>query len=1181
MGSKKMTLCLDNKLNLSEISSLVDIIRYRAQYQPQKTAYTFLVDGETEEKRLTYGELFLEAQAIANSLQSILLPGERVLLAYPSGLEFITGFFGCLLAGVVAIPVNLPKKNQKMARLTSIINNSQASLLLSTQSELDQLKRQLDRDIPFLATDSLIGKSLAEDHPTQIKAETLAFLQYTSGSTGTPKGVMVNHENLLTNLRDLDLGWEHDEKSVMVTWLPTFHDMGLIYGILLPFYRGFPCYLMSPVSFLQRPFGWLNAISKYRATHTAAPNFAYKRCLDKIKEEQLTDLDLSSWKVALNGAETVRMEILSEFARKFAPCGFEFAAFCPGYGLAEATLKVAAVRKNQVPQICWVEKAALNRHQIVFTEKSPNSQSLVSCGQTEIDTEIAIVNPETRQRCPSQQVGEIWVKGKTVAQGYWQHPEATEKTFQAVIADTGQGFYLRTGDLGFIHQGQLYITGRLKDLMIIRGGNYYPQDIEQTVEQCYPDFCPSGTAAFTVEIEAEEKLVLVQEVERTAIRRFNQQKALEAVRRAVFQEHELQVYDIAFIKPASLSKTSSGKIQRHACRQQYLNQQLPLISSPMPTLTPPLSSHQAAPTTASQEKTEQILTWLRDYAKTRINSHLIDDRRCVPPYIVMDFGNQGLMGMQIPEEYGGIALNNRNFLQVMEQLAAIDLTLATMVSLNNSLGIRPLLNYGTISLKQELLPLLATGRQLSSFGMTEPEAGANIGAISTVAVPDGRDKWRIRGLKRWNGSAWAGMINVFVRLLDSEEPGNNGLTGFLVRQGTPGLRLGPESLTMGLRGIMQNAIYFEDVLVTKEQLLGELGNGTEPADDALLYARLGIGMMGVGGMKRCLQLMLRYASRRSIATGKLLESPITLARFDHLTGATVALSSLLKCITTALDQKVAVPREMAVIAKITGADYLWEAADSLVQMLGGRGYMETNLAPQILRDARVLRIGHPGEKYSHALAWSQLQFDLCVQKALRGTPEENFASSVATIRDRILDYTQSIDDIEQRLDGSDYQLDELLTLEPEAKQTHPQAETSLVEIASQPTQNRVNIPSSPKKSLLSQQTPEKVEMWLGNWLHQKLKVNPATIQTSQSFADFGLDSIFAVELAQDLADWSGIPVEATIVWNYPTIDSLAEYLANQINQSNTGAESANTREKSEILAVLPQISEEEISAFFS
>ena len=1264
-----MTLCLDTKLNLSEISSLVDIIRYRAQYQPQKTAYTFLVDGETEEKRLTYGELFLEAQAIANSLQSILLPGERVLLAYPSGLEFITGFFGCLLAGVVAIPVNLPKKNQKMARLTSIINNSQASLLLSTQSELDQLKRQLDRDIPFLATDSLIGKSLAEDHPTQIKAETLAFLQYTSGSTGTPKGVMVNHENLLTNLRDLDLGWEHDEKSVMVTWLPTFHDMGLIYGILLPFYRGFPCYLMSPVSFLQRPFGWLNAISKYRATHTAAPNFAYKRCLDKIKEEQLTDLDLSSWKVALNGAETVRMEILSEFARKFAPCGFEFAAFCPGYGLAEATLKVAAVRKNQVPQICWVEKAALNRHQIVFTEKSPNSQSLVSCGQTEIDTEIAIVNPETRQRCPSQQVGEIWVKGKTVAQGYWQHPEATEKTFQAVIADTGQGFYLRTGDLGFIHQGQLYITGRLKDLMIIRGGNYYPQDIEQTVEQCYPDFCPSGTAAFTVEIEAEEKLVLVQEVERTAIRRFNQQKALEAVRRAVFQEHELQVYDIAFIKPASLSKTSSGKIQRHACRQQYLNQQLPLISSPMPTLTPPLSSHQAAPTTASQEKTEQILTWLRDYAKTRINSHLIDDRRCVPPYIVMDFGNQGLMGMQIPEEYGGIALNNRNFLQVMEQLAAIDLTLATMVSLNNSLGIRPLLNYGTISLKQELLPLLATGRQLSSFGMTEPEAGANIGAISTVAVPDGRDKWRIRGLKRWNGSAWAGMINVFVRLLDSEEPGNNGLTGFLVRQGTPGLRLGPESLTMGLRGIMQNAIYFEDVLVTKEQLLGELGNGTEPADDALLYARLGIGMMGVGGMKRCLQLMLRYASRRSIATGKLLESPITLARFDHLTGATVALSSLLKCITTALDQKVAVPREMAVIAKITGADYLWEAADSLVQMLGGRGYMETNLAPQILRDARVLRIGegpneslkiflgksithtdklgefltkvleapeialqlhstaqsinqrclqsnlwgdrsaalawaysligelgcyaalvattakmaqiHPGEKYSHALAWSQLQFDLCVQKALRGTPEENFASSVATIRDRILDYTQSIDDIEQRLEGSDYQLDELLTLEPEAKQTHPQAETSLVEIASQPTQNRVNIPSSPKKSLLSQQTPEKVEMWLGNWLHQKLKVNPATIQTSQSFADFGLDSIFAVELAQDLADWSGIPVEATIVWNYPTIDSLAEYLANQINQSNTGAESANTREKSEILAVLPQISEEEISAFFS
>lgn len=575
-----MTISLEQKFDITQSASLLDILNFRAKYQSKRMAYSFLVDGEIEGKHLTYQRLLQEAKAISAKLQSLVLPGERVLLIYPSGLEFVTGFFGCLLAGVVAIPVNSPKKNQKMARLTSIIENSQASVILSTQSQLDTLKTQLEQtDLTYLATDTLTNQSSDDWQPTQIKGDTLAFLQYTSGSTGNPKGVMVNHQNLLETLRDLDLGWDHDENSRMVTWLPTFHDMGLIYGMLLPLYKGFPCYMMSSVAFLQRPICWLKAISDYGATHTAAPNFAYARCVDKITDDQLHDLDLAKWQVALNGAETIRHEILSKFAQKFAACGFNFSTFCPGYGLAEATLKVTAIRRNQSFEVCRVEKEALSRNQIVITEEVENSQLLVSCGQTEIETEIAIVNPHTCERCQSYEVGEIWVKGKSVAQGYWQRPEATEHTFKAVIADTLESPYLRTGDLGFLHQGQLYVTGRLKDMIIIRGGNYYPQDIEQSVEQSHPDLRSNCTAAFGIEIEGEERLVIVQEVERTSIRHFNQQEVMEAIRRSVFQDHELQAYAIALIKPASIPKTSSGKIQRHACRDQFLKNQLKLIGN--------------------------------------------------------------------------------------------------------------------------------------------------------------------------------------------------------------------------------------------------------------------------------------------------------------------------------------------------------------------------------------------------------------------------------------------------------------------------------------------------------------------------------------------------------------------------------------------------------------------------
>jgi len=568
---------------LNKFSTLVELLRYRASSQPERIAYIFLRDGEIEEARLTYGELDQKARAIAAHLQSLEAKGERGLLLYPPGLDFISAFFGCLYAGVVAIPAYLPRRNQNLWRLQAIIADSQARFTFTNAVLFPSLENQWAKDpelgaMQWIVTDE-IDPHLREDwlEPT-LEKNSLAFLQYTSGSTGTPKGVMVSHHNLLINSADLDRGWGHDQDSVMVTWLPTFHDMGLIYGVIQPLYKGFLCYMMSPASFMERPLRWLQALSDKQATHSAAPNFAYDLCVRKIPPEKRATLDLSHWCMALNGAEPVRAEVLKKFAEAFQVSGFKATALCPGYGLAEATLKVTAVSYDSPPYFYPVQANALEKNKIVgATETDTNVQTLVGCGWTTIDTQIVIVNPETLKPCSPEIVGEIWVSGSTIAQGYWGKPQETQETFQAYLADTGAGPFLRTGDLGFIKDGELFVIGRLKEIILIRGRNNYPQDIELTVQNSHPALRPSCGAAFTVENKGEEKLVVVQEVERTWLRKVDIDEVKRAIRKAVVQEYDLQVYAIALIRTGSLPKTSSGKIQRRGCRAKFLEGSLEIL----------------------------------------------------------------------------------------------------------------------------------------------------------------------------------------------------------------------------------------------------------------------------------------------------------------------------------------------------------------------------------------------------------------------------------------------------------------------------------------------------------------------------------------------------------------------------------------------------------------------------
>jgi 8-amino-7-oxononanoate synthase len=557
------------------------MLRHRAVHQPNDLAFTYLVDGETDELRLTFAELDRRARVIAGWLQSQGLEGERALLLYPPGLDFITGYFGCLYAGVMAVTAYPPRMNRSLGRIQAIAADAGARVALTTENVYERVAPWLPETpdllkVEWVPTDRLPAAAEAYWTAPAIGPETLAFLQYTSGSTGTPKGVMLSHANLLHNCALIAYSFEHTRSCSGVFWLPSYHDMGLVGGILQPIYLGRPNVIMSPMAFLQKPIRWLQAISRYRATTSGGPNFAYDLCLRKVTPEQRNQLDLSSWTVAFNGAEPVRVETLERFAEFFAPCGFRPEAFYPCYGLAEATLLVSGGQKLFRPRVESFDLRRLEHDEaVVVPADAAHARSLVSCGHDLPDQRIAIVDPHTSQPLADGRIGEIWVTGPSIALGYWKRPAETEQTFQARLADGSPEHYLRTGDLGFVADGELYVTGRVKDLIIVRGVNHYPQDIELTVEHCDRALRANSGAAFTVEAHGHPQLVLVQELERGYAGDVS--RLIDTIREAVTREHELILDAVVLVKAGSIPKTSSGKIQRHAARHAFAKGTLKMI----------------------------------------------------------------------------------------------------------------------------------------------------------------------------------------------------------------------------------------------------------------------------------------------------------------------------------------------------------------------------------------------------------------------------------------------------------------------------------------------------------------------------------------------------------------------------------------------------------------------------
>jgi acetylornithine/succinyldiaminopimelate/putrescine aminotransferase/acyl-CoA synthetase (AMP-forming)/AMP-acid ligase II/predicted amino acid dehydrogenase/acyl carrier protein len=625
------------------VSSIVDFLSHRANKTPDHISYNFLAAGE-ESESLTFRELAVRVRAIAARLQQLNARGERALLLFPAGIEYICSFYGCLASGTVAIPAYPPRMNRNLERLDAILKDAEPSFVLTTPAVFQQLQSKF-KESPYLAKRTWILSSqipLTEGDgwiDPKLDRDSVAFLQYTSASTSKPKGVIVSHGNILHNQLLMKEAVQHTSETIAVSWLPLFHDMGLVSVVLASLYNGMSCHLLSPAEFLKKPRLWLEAITRYSGTFSGAPDFAYQLCVDRISLEQRQGLDLSSWRVAYNGSEPIRANTLQRFSKEFAPFGFRQESFFSCYGLAEHTLFVTGGFYNGGTSF---SKQSLEMH-CPRKANGDGAVQLVSCGTPLLDTRVRIVDPKTDKPCQSGQIGEIWLSSPSAAHGYWNNDEASKRDFGARLSGDN-GSFLRTGDLGFIQEGELFITGRLKDLIIIRGRNLAPQDIEQTVERCDPAVQPSCVAAISVEAGGAERLVVIAEVRREIWRSVDSQALIARIRSSVADEHAVAVAAVALLRPGSLPKTSSGKTQRQRVRQEFFAQELMIIDDWRSQV---FVEHSREPRLAKRWTTASIENWIVD----RLAFHLktpVDRMKCDVP--VSAFGLDSLIASALINE---------------------------------------------------------------------------------------------------------------------------------------------------------------------------------------------------------------------------------------------------------------------------------------------------------------------------------------------------------------------------------------------------------------------------------------------------------------------------------------------------------------------------------------------------
>ncbi|MGD9547405.1 MAG: SDR family NAD(P)-dependent oxidoreductase [Candidatus Krumholzibacteriia bacterium] len=559
-------------------SNLIEALRYRMETQGDRVCHLYLADGKDEADSLTFASLYENARTIGAWIQQNGLAGKPILLMYPPGLDFIRAFYGCQFGGAIAVPAYPPRSKRADTRIDAIVQDAMAAAVFTNAAAQEATQAQMEASgLAVTVTDTLESDTGAWRDPG-LDHDSVALLQYTSGSTKAPKGVMVTHGNLLHNVQSIAFHGDMSIRTTMGVWIPFFHDMGLVSGVAIPIITGGDCIVMAPAAFLQKPVRWLQAIGKYGVESSPAPNFAFDLCVEMVTPEECAELDLSNWRVAWNGAEPIRAATLYEFVEKFRSSGLQPGTLSPCYGMAETTLCVSSSGFLKPFRTVFASRKDLEQNRLVLTaDLGEASVELASSGFISRDQEVRIVDPATLEACPPEVIGEVWVKGPSVARGYWKRPEETEETFGARIAGTGEGPFLRTGDLGFLHKDEIYVTGRLKDLIIISGRNVYPQDVEYVTTQSHPALQPNSCAALALEIDGHETLAVMAEINRMHRKDLDQDEVFQAIRSAISEEFDVAVQTIGLVSPYQVPKTSSGKIARQICKRMYLAGELGLM----------------------------------------------------------------------------------------------------------------------------------------------------------------------------------------------------------------------------------------------------------------------------------------------------------------------------------------------------------------------------------------------------------------------------------------------------------------------------------------------------------------------------------------------------------------------------------------------------------------------------
>ncbi|WP_326984026.1 AMP-binding protein [Chryseobacterium sp. MYb264] len=969
---------------------LIDFLIKRTIQYPHKTAFSE-VDIDLEEKPFTYSELLFQVKASAqNFKQQNIEKGDRCLLIFNQGVEFIVAFLACQWIGAIPVPLNIPGRSKSLDKWKNIAKECYPKAIMTgskTAARLSQSfgKSELLGKIPMISIQLCESESLDTPFTVEPDIHPTAFLQYTSGSTGNPKGVVVTQDSLIKNSKESKKNMNAGPDSIFVSWLPFYHDMGLILFIVQTIYNGNSLYLMKPEDFMSRPMNWMHALSKWKATHTGGPNFAYQLVADKLmqlheelkKNKKKADISLKTLRMCASGAEPIRFKTIADFQNAISLFGAPDHVISPGYGLAEATLTVTLNKEGEKVKWLKVDQEVLKKNKVIVKESGfleagkhfPEDEDyvyLVGNGvcidnhsvdiikNYDFEGEFAGTVSEILQTEPYS-IGELWYSGPSVTNGYYENKKATSETY--IYSNQGDTVYLRTGDLAFKdEEGQLYIVGRIKDLIIIRGLNYYPQDIERTACYAHPDLRIDGAAAFSLTENGNESCCIVQELNRSALPSPTFDEYTKAIRNAVLQEHGIAVETILFVAPMHVPRTTSGKIQRRLAKRMTENGEWEnLLHSSALHLKKNQKKETPIYSPLSEELLKSKILELRHFLKTRVDSYIIDERRTIPPYIMTEFSHMGLMGLLIPVEHGGMGCTldqARNFIEI---ISSADLTLGLMVSLHNLLGLHPIAKFAGEEIREKIVRELAEGKGTASFALSEPGAGSNPNAGRTLAQKS-NDGWILNGEKCWVGSSsWASYLTVIAHTQD-ENGKYMGQSAFLVPQGSPGLKHIEECMTMGMRGTVQGHFILKDVKISDSHVLGGIGKGAEILHEVVSMGRIGINSMCIGILKTVLSRSKRWAENRTVNSGTLIDQPIVLKKLTEFLGILEIIETYQSKLVEWKDEGLVVPDILISAGKIFSTEETWKGVDFLMQLTAARGYSEPNGIAQLFRDTRVLRI---------------------------------------------------------------------------------------------------------------------------------------------------------------------------------------------------------------------------------